>query len=913
MPTAIDPCGREGRAGGNSPVAWFSAGAADPEKVRIPSTRAWRAPLLTVLAGLGVAAATTSTPAVQAGAVAVGFLAAAAIAAAAAWSRPVAPGFLALGVARLWWVVGTDDHWSREVVGPLAHFAAWLALGAGLLALASRRGRPVRLDSVLDGLVVVAVAVPVLQLVVVEPAAARGMDIELWTLGLYAAVAAVGVTGGVQLWRTAVDLPVRLLGAAPLALLAAEVLYVGRTATGSDLVDVSAGFGVVPALLVVVAWRSATPDAAEAQAAGRPGHRTLVALGLLAVPVLDTLVDRAAADVLLRDLLLVVAAFRLLHVDNGRRRAHRSAVHVAGRLEAVVEALDELVVVLDAEGRTVWASPAWERRLGLPLGARLAEAIDPHDRVVFDAARAAAARGTTRAEVRLYGPDADVRWHEIRLVGGHESAPPGGLLAVAVDVDSAVAFRNRIEHERALTNGILQASNAAIAVVDERGRVAVANRAWGDDVASGGSPAELLPTWPERSRDELAEAVARVVGRRTRAERCELVEPETGRCLDVVVEPIGLADLHGAIVTAYDVSEVRRHEAEARASSDRLRAVFDGLPVGLARTTPELTIVEANEALAATTGLADLAGRTFDDLIHDEDLPALNAAVVRVLGGGATEARVELRVRSGPATHAAGHLVVRVVEPGPGEAPELLVVLQDVATERRLQRELLDARRFEALGLLTAGVASSLTAPLQVIADNVHYVRAVQGRNGADDPEVTGALSDTASATSGALRTLRSLRTFGHRADDDRTVADVGDVVRDTVVLAAGPLEGIAEVDLDLPDVPPVATPRWVLELAIVHVLLDAARTLPSRRRGSERARIGLGLRRDGDRAVLDVRIDLAGAPLPASLPAAIDALLADHDVSCRKSGPGQPFLRVTMPLAGARPASTPSPSEAIA
>jgi nitrogen-specific signal transduction histidine kinase len=52
----------------------------------------------------------------------------------------------------------------------------------------------------------------------------------------------------------------------------------------------------------------------------------------------------------------------------------------------------------------------------------------------------------------------------------------------------------------------------------------------------------------------------------------------------------------------------------------------------------------------------------------------------------------------------------------------LVVVVRDIADERELEVELLQAQKLESIGRLTAGIGHEINSPMQLISDNVSFI-----------------------------------------------------------------------------------------------------------------------------------------------------------------------------------------------
>jgi PAS domain S-box-containing protein len=152
-----------------------------------------------------------------------------------------------------------------------------------------------------------------------------------------------------------------------------------------------------------------------------------------------------------------------------------------------VEQSVDVIFVLDAEGRFVYASPAWERHFGLPVSACLGQSfalfLHPEDvgpcaahmTRVFSSGQAGSS-----PPFRVHHVDGSWRWF---LVNGSTLVTPGGevqFLGVGHDITESrraeEAFRENQEQLRV----IFEASKAGIILVSERGVITFANQCMAD-------------------------------------------------------------------------------------------------------------------------------------------------------------------------------------------------------------------------------------------------------------------------------------------------------------------------------------------------------------------------------------------------------------------------------------------------
>lgn len=153
-----------------------------------------------------------------------------------------------------------------------------------------------------------------------------------------------------------------------------------------------------------------------------------------------------------------------------------------------------------------------------------------------------------------------------------------------------------------------------------------------------------------------------------------------------------------------------------------------------------------------------------------------------------------------------------------------LRIQQEIAENRRLEEQLFQAQKLEALGRLSAGVAHDFNNLLSVIRLNSEFMRP---RVRLDDTSM-GHLENILGASERAKSLIRQLVTFGRQQQMQFRLEDVDDIVdgtqtmlhsllTDSVRLGVRRRSGLPKVEVD----------RGRLEQVIVNLVLNASQAMP--------------------------------------------------------------------------------------
>jgi two-component system cell cycle sensor histidine kinase/response regulator CckA len=222
----------------------------------------------------------------------------------------------------------------------------------------------------------------------------------------------------------------------------------------------------------------------------------------------------------------------------------------------------------------------------------------------------------------------------------------------------------------------------------------------------------------------------------------------------------------------------RRRAAEAlRQSEERLRNVLAHIPCGVFWKDPASIYLGCNDRVARDFGLAvagEVVGRTDDDLAADpEEVQAGRDADRHVLETGESLLNYE-ESRTLPDGAKAVFLASRVpMRDAAGATVGVLGVYQDVTERKRLESQLRQSQKMEAIGRLAGGVAHDFNNLLTIISGNVHLLHDLPP----GDPEYPQLLDDIRDAAERAAALTRQLLTFSRKQPTRPVPLDLNEVV----------------------------------------------------------------------------------------------------------------------------------------
>ncbi|HEV8548332.1 MAG TPA: ATP-binding protein [Polyangiaceae bacterium] len=217
---------------------------------------------------------------------------------------------------------------------------------------------------------------------------------------------------------------------------------------------------------------------------------------------------------------------------------------------------------------------------------------------------------------------------------------------------------------------------------------------------------------------------------------------------------------------------------------------------------------------------------------------------------------------------------------------------------RRLESELHQAQKLEAVGRLAAGVAHEINTPVQFVSDSIYFVRdamhdlvevaekyriaceaalegilvgeaAAMARRAEEKADLPYLLENVPKALDRALEGLervttivRSMKEFAHPDQKDMTLADLNQAISSTLVIARNEYKYVAELELELGDIPHVLCHLGDLNQVVLNIVVNAAHAIADVVKDSgDKGRLGVRTRRDGEHVVVEISDTGGGIP----------------------------------------------------
>jgi len=197
---------------------------------------------------------------------------------------------------------------------------------------------------------------------------------------------------------------------------------------------------------------------------------------------------------------------------------------------------------------------------------------------------------------------------------------------------------------------------------------------------------------------------------------------------------------------------------------------------------------------------------------------------------------------------------------------DVTVEIAEAATRERLEKELQLAQKLEGVGQLAAGVAHEINTPMQYVGDNLLFLskafekinehlsntdaalvqaESVSLEHARATVEASKsrlklayllknapkALQDSCAGVAHVSSIVRAMKSFAHVDGDEKTTGDVNQALRDTLVVAQNEYRSVAEIEINLGQLPMVMCFPGRLNQVFLNLIVNAAHAVADQKR----------------------------------------------------------------------------------
>ena len=224
------------------------------------------------------------------------------------------------------------------------------------------------------------------------------------------------------------------------------------------------------------------------------------------------------------------------------------------------------------------------------------------------------------------------------------------------------------------------------------------------------------------------------------------------------------------------IAERNRAEEALRKSEERFRNAFEHAAIGFTIYTPDGRFLRVNQALCSILGYSEeeLTTRTFQDITHQDDLDFNMDQLNQLLSGKLPVVHFQKRYM-----HKLGHEVwasvsVSVVRDDKGSPLHFISLVEDLSEKRKLEEQLRQSQKMEAIGQLAGGVAHDFNNILTAI---IGYGGFALMHMAKDDPQRIN-IEHMLEGAERAAHLTKDLLLFSRKQISERNYVDLNEIIK---------------------------------------------------------------------------------------------------------------------------------------
>jgi two-component system, cell cycle sensor histidine kinase and response regulator CckA len=271
-----------------------------------------------------------------------------------------------------------------------------------------------------------------------------------------------------------------------------------------------------------------------------------------------------------------------------------------------------------------------------------------------------------------------------------------------------------------------------------------------------------------------------------------------------------------------EVAERTAAEDALRRSEERFSKAFHGSPVPMVIQRPD-----GSDCLDANASFLDLVGETREAVLAGPGRwwsdPATADVLREALGGGRLVRGLAASIRT--AAGDAREVLLSAENLALANTHYRLLILQDITDRVRLENELRQAQKMEAVGRLAAGVAHDFNNMLTVI---LGYASMMQNGSPKLDEKLASYLRQVEQAAERATALTRQLLAYSRKQMIQRRPLQLNDIVTQTVSMLRRVIGEHIAIDMQLwPELPLIFADASSVDQVIMNLALNARDAMP--------------------------------------------------------------------------------------
>jgi PAS domain S-box-containing protein len=491
-----------------------------------------------------------------------------------------------------------------------------------------------------------------------------------------------------------------------------------------------------------------------------------------------------------------------------RKQAEEALLESEEKYRLFVENANE-GIVLTKDGKLTYINPRALEVMGYPedemISRSLMDFIHPDDRdrvlrLYFQKLKGEDLPPSTYRIIDKYG---STKWVESRSTALTYEGKPA-LLTFLIDITERKRTEEALRESKEFLQSVFDAIQDGVSVLDTDFNILRVN-SWIESMYADEAPLvgkkcyavyqkrnTPCPWCPTLRTIETGETRSSVV-------LCPSKKHPTG-WIDLSAFPLKDAEgqVVGIIDYVKDITEQKKAQEALRESEERYRSLFNRLPVGAFRSTPDGQFLDANPAFTRLLGCPDLETVMSTPVTAFYRDPEEREQWKRLIEKEGGSSAMELQWQKLDGTPFWVRQSARVVRDSRGRVQCYEGVAEDITElkrseeeQRHIEAQLQHAQRMEAIGTLAGGIAHDFNNILSAI---IGYTEIVLFHEPSEGSTARHSLDQVLSAAERAKDLVKHILAFSRQAEEERRPVLLEPLVKEALKLLRATLPSTIEI-----------------------------------------------------------------------------------------------------------------------